>query len=189
MALEIEAKIKVDSCDPLREHLRKLGAQQQYRTLEINRIFDTPDKQLFSRGCGLRIRTCHGEGRVPPPTLTYKGPQQTGPLKSREESETVVGDPRAAQSILESLGYLPVITFEKRREEWELGPVTVQLDEVPRLGFFVEIEGPDAPRVEDAQRELGLSGRPIIRESYIALLIDHARRNRLPSDRIRFEEH
>lgn len=189
MPLEIEAKIKVDSCGPLRGRLRELGAQQQYRTLEVNQIFDTPDQQLFSRGCGLRIRTCHGEGRVPPATLTFKGPQQTGPLKSREESETVVADPRAMQSILQALGYSPVITFEKSREEWELGPVKVQLDEVPRLGCYVEIEGPDAPRIEDAQRELGLSGRPIIRESYIALLIDHARRNRLPWDRIAFDEH
>jgi adenylate cyclase, class 2 len=186
MTLEIEAKIKVESCEPARERLRELGARQVCSVLEINQIFDTPDRQLFGRGCGLRIRTCCGQGDVPPATLTYKGPQQAGPLKSRPESETGVLDPQSTRAILEALGYSPVITFEKRREEWEFEGLQVALDEVPRLGNYIEIEGPDEQQVSNLQHRLGLGDRPCIRDSYIALLINHARENHLSADRITF---
>lgn len=187
MGQEIEAKIKVDSCDPTRERLRALNARHIYTILEVNRIFDTPEKRLFKKGCGLRIRTCTGDGSVPAASLTYKGPQQPGPFKSREELETTLGDPDNTVSILEALGYTPVITFEKHREEWKLDGVVVELDEIPRLGCFVEIEGPDEAAVRRVQERLQLAGERSITDSYIALLINHARANNLPFDNIRFD--
>lgn len=187
MGQEIEAKIKVESCDPTRERLRELNARCIYTILEVNRIFDTPDRDLFKKGCGLRIRTCRGEGAVPAASLTYKGPQRPGPFKSREELETTLGEPDNAVSILTALGYTPVITFEKRREEWELDGVVVELDEVPRLGCFVEIEGPDEAAVHCVQDRLQLGSRTPITDSYIALLINHARANNLSFDTIRFD--
>jgi adenylate cyclase class 2 len=186
MALEIEAKIKVDSCAGARARLGELGARRVYDVLETNELYDTSDQQLFRRGCGLRIRTCRGEGDVPRPALTHKGPQQAGLLKSRDEIETEVTDPTALGDILKSLGYVPVIIFEKRREEWELDGLKIELDEVPRLGSYVEIEGPDEASVRALQARLGLGGHPSIQDSYVALLIDHARRNDLPWDVIRF---
>ena len=95
MALEIEAKIKVDSCAGARTRLGELGARRVYDVLETNELYDTSDQQLFRRGCGLRIRTCQGEGDVPRPALTHKGPQQAGLLKSRDEIETEVTDAAA----------------------------------------------------------------------------------------------
>lgn len=187
MAVELEAKIKVDSCDSYRERLAGLGANHVYTIIEINRIFDTPDQSLFKKGCGLRIRTCSGTGDVSAASLTFKGPQQAGPFKSREELETHLGDADAAVSILHALGYAAVITFEKRREEWNLDGLSVELDEVPRLGCFVEIEGPDEPSVRRVQQQLGLADKPSISDSYIALLINHARANGLAWDHITFE--
>lgn len=187
MSLEIEAKIKVNSCDGTRDRLRELGARRVYAILETNRIFDTPDQSLFGRGCGLRVRTCTGEGDVPAGTLTYKGPLQPGAIKSREELETTLGEPDAAVAILAALGYRPVITFEKRREEWELEGLLVELDRLPRLGCFVEIEGPDEMSVRRVQERLGLGSESTITDSYIALLIGHARENGLPFERVVFE--
>lgn len=186
MARELEAKIKVVSCEPVRAKLQTLGAGRIYKVLEQNSIFDTPDQQLFKRGCGLRVRTCAGEGDVPPATLTYKGPQEASTLKSRDEIETHVSDSQATMAILHALGFQPVIAFEKRREEWQLDGLSIELDEVPRLGCFVEIEGPDENTVARMQDKLGLAGEPSIQDSYIALLINHARENGLPFECIRF---
>ncbi|MBI4579547.1 MAG: class IV adenylate cyclase [Planctomycetes bacterium] len=186
MPLEIEAKIKVDSFDAVRARLVELGAERLCRVLETNRILDTADRRLLSSGRGLRIRTCEGEGTVPPATLTYKGPQQAGALKVREELETGLDDPAAAIAILGGLGFEPALVFQKRRETWRLPEVTIELDELPRLGCYVEIEGPDEPAVTRTQTALGLAAEPLIRTSYIALLIDHARANGLPHDRVVF---
>lgn len=187
MPLEIETKVKVDSCDAARSRLEELGARHVCSVLETNQIFDTPDQALFRRGCGLRIRTCRGEGSVPAATLTFKGPQRPGALKTRDELETPVGDADAAMAILEALGYRAVMTFEKRREEWELDGLTIELDELPRLGCFVEIEGPDEPSVRRGQERLDLDDRPSITATYIALLIDHARQNGLDFSKVTFD--
>lgn len=187
MSLEIEAKLEVDNCDATRDRLRCLGARWVYTVVETNAIFDTADRQLFARGCGLRVRECKGDGDVPSSTLTYKGAQQAGAFKTRPEFETGLADAAAAKDILKALGYDAVMVFEKRREEWALDGLTVELDEVPRLGCYVEIEGPDEAGVRDLQARLGLGDQPSIRESYIALLIEHARENHLDWHDIRFE--
>lgn len=186
MPNELEAKIKVDSLDDVRRRLSELAATRVCRVLESNRIFDTADRTLFRAGCGLRIRTCTGDGDVPRATLTYKGPQAESRLKSREEIETGLDDAESASAILHALSYVPVIAFEKRRERWRFERCIIELDELPRLGCYVEIEGPDEAAVNDVQQRLGLADRPTIARSYIALLIDHARANNLPSDRIAF---
>ena len=187
MPLEIEAKIKVDSCEPVRSRLKALGARRLYRITETNRIFDTPDQSLFRRGSGLRVRTCRGEGEVPGSTLTFKGPALAGAYKSRNELETQVADAASTVDILAALGYRIVITFEKRREEWYAEGLHVSLDEVPRLGSFVEIEGPDEAGVRRVQERLGLADSPSISRSYIALLIDHARERGLAFESVTFD--
>ncbi len=184
MPLEIEAKIKVESHDAVRRRLAELGAERVHVVTETNQIFDTAERRLFGSGCGLRVRTCRGEGQVPAATLTFKGPPTKGPLKSREERETQVSQPQETAAILQALGFAPVLTFEKHREEWRLDDTKVELDELPRLGFYVEIEGPDEAAVSSARARLGLADSPLVPGTYIALLIEHARCNGLPADHI-----
>ena len=51
------------------------------------------------------------------------------------------------------------------------------LDDLPGLGSFVEIEGPDDKSITDAQRNLGLADLPHILESY-ALLVEQKLKER-----------
>ncbi len=118
--------------------------------------------------------------------MTYKGPRQPGPLKKREEVQISLDDPDAARTILDRLGFVEVVCFEKRRESWRLGDCLIELDEVPHLGCYVEIEGPDEPSIRQAQETLGLADSEMIRHTYIALLVEHCRHNDLPADRITF---
>jgi adenylate cyclase class 2 len=187
MALEVEVKLQVDSHAAVRERMKERGARFMRRVLETNRLFDTRKGRLRKKGCGLRVRSCRAEeGDAPPAMLTFKGPRQPGPMKKREEIETILDDAEVFVSILHRVGFAERICFEKRRESWQLGDCSIELDEVPWLGTFVEIEGPDEDRIRDVQRQLGLADHPIIRSSYVALLHDYCHQHNLSTLPIRF---
>ena len=174
MAVEIEAKMKVDSFDPVRTKLRDAGAAGPTEHFEVNTFFDTEDRSLLAADEGLRLRRDRDvAASTEKHVITYKGPRQLGPLKSREEVEVDVSDAAVAVTLLERLGYLLTLSFEKRRESWTLENCKVELDEVPHLGKFVEVEGPDEPSVMRVREKLGLASRPIVKSSYIAMLMSH----------------
>ncbi len=171
MATELESKIRVSSHEPIRERLRAAGAAYVGRVLETNRILDDDDGRLLREGCGLRIRCIDVlDGRGPKPTITFKGRKSPGRFKQREEWESEIEDADAMASIFAALGFSDRIIFEKRRESWRLGACSVELDEVQKLGLFVEVEGPDEAAIDAVLSLLALSDQPSIQESYIALL-------------------
>lgn len=155
--------------------MRESGAARHTHVQETNRIFDRPDRRLLAGDCGLRIRESRplDGGRPLQPTLTFKGPRDPGPVKSRAELETPVADAETLAEILQRLGFQEVIRYEKRRETWRLGDCEVCLDELPRLGWYVEIEGPRIEAVETARRQLGLTALPTPGETYVELAADH----------------
>ena len=174
MSVEIEAKLKVDNHDAARQKLRELGAVPAGRRLEINALFDTDDRSLRACDKGLRVRVRRNlEDGTEDAFLTFKGPQQPGHFKNREEIETGIEDAEALVALLSALGYKRIASFEKRRESWELSGCKIELDEVPRLGCFVEIEGPGEEAISDVQAKLGLARVASVRSSYMALLTDY----------------
>jgi adenylate cyclase class 2 len=176
MAIEIEAKLSVPSHDAVRARLKELSAQRVGAVLETNTFFDTDDRSLLAADKGLRLRQAR-EGATskenPKSTLTYKGPRRHGQLKSREEIELGINGDRQLIDLLSALGFGRVLTFEKRRESWKLGGCSVELDELPHLGNFVEIEGPDDAAILKVREQLQLEQRPLVKASYVALLMTH----------------
>ncbi len=187
MGLEVEAKLKVEAHQPLRERLTALGAQCVSRVVETNHIFDNADRVLLAGDRGLRVREYRTiEGQTPSATLTYKGPRRDATYKQREEIEIAVSPPADAVVLLTALGFVEVLCFEKRRETWRLNDCLVELDELPHLGLFVEIEGPEAETVHRMQEMLGLGDLAHVKNSYIALLAEYCREHDLPSRQIMF---
>jgi adenylate cyclase class 2 len=111
--------------------------------------FDTPDGRLGRAGTALRLRRDHDRA-----VLTVKGPVLPGPVKSREELETSIGDARIAEAMLASLGFVPYFRAQKYREEYVVGATDVMVDDAP-VGVFVEIEGTP----EEISRVSALLGR------------------------------
>ncbi len=72
--------------------------------------------------------------------LTYKGPRLDARTKARREIVLPVADERAAQALVEALGFRPSLVVRKRRSLHEAQGFEVALDEVPPLGHFVEVE-------------------------------------------------
>lgn len=174
MAVEIEAKMQVDSLAVIQDRLTKLGAQPLGEVLEVNTFFDTDDRSLLAADKGLRLRTNTPlPAGQPTHSLTFKGPRQHGPLKSREEKEVGVDNAKSATALLDALGFHPTLSFEKKRQSWKLDDCQVELDELPYLGVFVEIEGPREESVMKVRESLELSDEPIVKASYVALLTTH----------------
>lgn len=171
--------------DPARLHesLKKLKAAFVAELREINTYFDTNGGSLKSSDQGLRIRIEQQAGRPDAVAVTHKGPRAHGKLKSRTETEATVHDARDAADLLAALGFGPVLTFEKLRKRYELDGCRIELDSVPYIGDFIEIEGPSEDTVLSVREKLGLDEEPIVKASYIAMLMTYIHEHHI-TDRV-----
>ncbi len=148
---EIEVKFYVRDLKKIESRLRELKAQLiQPRVHELNYRYDLPDGSMRVNGQVLRLR-CDVNT-----TLTYKGPSDlVDGIFSRTEFETTIGDFETAQHILEALGYVHILTYEKYRAIYVVNDCHVMLDELP-YGDFVEIECPNRLDIRKTARQLDL---------------------------------
>jgi adenylate cyclase class 2 len=170
MATETEAKMKVDDLDAIRAKLRELGATRVGKRFETNQFFDSPDRALKSKDQGLRLRSMKHEDGSETNVITFKGPAIASKVKSREEIEFSIGSFDDAAALLGKLGYSPTLGFEKRRETFELDGCLVELDELPHLGTFVEIEGESESLVLATRAKLGMDTLSLISQGYIRMI-------------------
>lgn len=172
MPVEIEAKMKLPDHHAVRRKLEELGATPRGRFLEVNTFLDTEDRALLAGDKGLRLRRNRNlDTNEEQFVLTFKGPRLSGRVKAREELELIVGDGDDALELLEKLGFHRMLSFQKRRDSFRLDECAVELDELPHLGAYLEIEGPDEASVLRVREKLGLANAHLVRASYIALLM------------------
>jgi adenylate cyclase class 2 len=169
MSVEIEVKYRVDDPASLRARTESIAGPARGTKDQTDRYFQHPARDFRQTDEALRIRSEAAENR-----LTYKGPKQGGPTKTREEIEIGFDrGPEAAErlsSLLSRLGFQPVATIHKRRTEFQLrrdgNTMTITLDETAELGVFAEVESiaddsADVPAVQQAvlslAQELGLN--------------------------------
>jgi len=177
--VEREIKLRFETPDAAREAVLRLGATTlRGRRLQEDALLDTADGALKRRGCALRVRAEAGRH-----FLTFKGPVQPSMMKLREEIETLVGDSELVTHILEELGFRIWFRYQKYREEFSHGDVTIAVDETP-LGTFVEIEGADAG-IRAAAESLGRTEHDYVISSYRTLfLADCENRGIEPGDMV-----
>jgi adenylate cyclase class 2 len=187
MPVEIEAKMKVERFDAVLARLKEVGAEFAGDALETNVFFDTEDRALLAGDRGLRLRTAKSlpDGPIVN-TITYKGPRLHGPLKSRDERELNVANPEDAVALLEALGYLRVLSFQKRRQSWKIDGCEVELDELPYVGVYVEIEGQSEADVMKVREMLHLNDRPLVKASYIAILMTYLQDHHIKDRVVKF---
>jgi adenylate cyclase class 2 len=169
MCTEIEAKLKVDSLKEVERKLAEVGAEFGEEQLQTDMYFDDTEGSLRSGDRALRVRR-QKTGQKEKTFVTYKGPKEKDDFKKRQEIEIEIGDADSTGDLLSALGFEKALVFEKKRRIWRLEDCVVSLDELPLLGSFVEIEGPDGKSIADVQKRLGLSDLPHIVESYACLI-------------------
>ncbi|UCG55633.1 MAG: class IV adenylate cyclase [Phycisphaerales bacterium] len=171
MCTEIEAKLKVDSLDPVRNRLTELGAEFAGQQSQTDYYLDDAENMLAGSDRCLRLRRQRSDNSETF-YLTYKGAKEKDHFKKRQEIEIQVDDLELTEKLLSELGYERALVLEKRRRVWRLRDCIVALDELPLLGSFVEIEGPSDDKITDVQANLGLVNLKHIAESYALLIRD-----------------
>jgi len=177
MPEEIEAKVRIPGApgaEAFRRRMEASGAPCDGTVFEVNRLFDDAEGSLRRRGAAIRLREerSAADGKTIRAILTYKGPLAESTLKRRPEVETQVDSADAVVAILEAVGLSETFRYEKRRTVWRVGECEVALDEVPHLGWFVEVEGPSEKAVRACLADLGLADAEMIRTDYVHLLIE-----------------
>ncbi|GJQ29870.1 MAG: hypothetical protein HBSAPP03_17540 [Phycisphaerae bacterium] len=172
----VEFKAELRDPDLARAILRALGATRILEFGQVDTYFRVPDGRL-------KRRETDDE---PPEWIFYARPNQSGPKVS---DFTILDEPRA----LERYGTEPLpvwVVVRKRRELWMRGSVRVHLDDVERLGRFLELESlvtRDMPegRARHALEEIRRALTPVLGEpidrSYSDLVAaeeDHAAERR-----------
>lgn len=171
--LEVEAKFAVKDLEGVRTGLGRQGVQMERRQQERDVYYNAPHRDFGETDEALRVR--YDDAGV---VMTYKGPKiRVGSTKAREEFNLPVADGETLEEILSRLGFRRAATVLKVREFYEMGDVTVTLDDVKGLGTFTEIEILTEENKEDAAdrigaiaKELGVDGPPIY-TSYLEMLL------------------
>ncbi|MDD1653546.1 MAG: class IV adenylate cyclase [Methanomicrobiales archaeon] len=189
--MEIEAKIRVRSLEPLRAHLRELKAEHLGAVMERDVYYNAPHRDFAVTDEALRVRytgsvPVEGGAPVPgtaplpagAPVLTYKGPKLPGEgPKAREEICISVVEGERLEQVLDRLGFRRTAEVVKERDLYRLEGATIALDRVASLGTFIEIEAPmglsrtDAVRmIRDIAEKLGVRGKSLSL-SYLEMLL------------------
>jgi len=173
--LEIEIKAPCKDLKRLESDLQRIGARDFGTLVQADVYYAHPDRDFGATDEALRLRT---ENDLT--VITYKGPKLDEGSKTREELEVSVASHRTMGTILDRLGFRPVMKVSKRRKVYGIRGVSVCLDQVEGLGDFVEFEyeGEDLERgksvIWQLMRDLGVEGNE--RRSYLELIMAQGRR-------------
>ena len=160
MAIEIEKKYRLtpEQRSALIRQLRDIGAQDEGEELEENTLYEGGPID-FNRNV-LRLRRV-GDAAV----LTYKERLSVDShAKHQREEETEVVDAEAMRLILEAIGFIARLVYEKRRQTWLVGETEIVVDELP-FGLFMEIEGTEED-ILAVERELGIENLQMESSTY-----------------------
>lgn len=182
--LEVEIKLPAPEAvaEGLLTRLRSAGASE---SRQIDEYFDDPidsftTREPIERWLSVRDR------RVP--VLNHKrfhfGPD--GLATHNEESELPIGSVAEGKAFLVALGYRSLVVVDKTRTEAKLDGFIVAVDEIPGLGFFVEIEADEArgtieetrAALVDYASSLGLDPSSEDHRGYPYMMIRRAREER-----------
>ncbi|WP_328224717.1 CYTH domain-containing protein [Streptomyces sp. NBC_00104] len=177
--IEAELKARVRAPEAVARALDEWaeGRSETYQ----DTYYDLPDGSLRARDEELRLRFLADHGTGDRRTLlTFKAAAVDEASGSKPEYETRVGDSQIAHAILEHLGYVPAIVFEKRCRSHAFEaygrPMLATLVRVPELdGTFLEIEtlvmeeaevGAALDDIRAVLDELGIAPEDLTRELY-----------------------
>lgn len=171
MTLEIEVKAYTDDLNKTEETVINMGAHFVEELHEVDTYFNHPSRDFAETDEALRIRVSNTHH-----FLTYKGEKIDPYSITRDEIETRIENADAAQQLLAKLGFIPVAEVKKTRRVYQLRKFTICVDDVSKVGTFVEVET-TGESLEDLRngalgilKTLGLTAYE--RKSYLELLLE-----------------
>jgi adenylate cyclase class 2 len=140
--INIEIKARTSRTSAIREYLISHGAEQRGTDWQTDTYFNTRKGRLKLR-----------EGKIENNLIYYERGESNGPRQSNFNLMEVK-DPEVLKSMLSAASGVKIVV-EKKREIYFIGNVKFHLDELARLGNFVEIEASNryAPLSTEKLRE------------------------------------
>jgi adenylate cyclase, class 2 len=178
--IEVEVKARVTDFQGVKKKLSQMGILKVKTEFQEDIYYNAPHRDFGQTDEALRIRKIPDNNGFKT-FLTYKGAKMDDTSKTRKEIEVVVENRENTASILENLGFIPVVTIKKKRMIYEIDDLVICLDDVDGVGTFVEIErglkeGEDfqdsLEEIFKTYRKLGITDG-FVRKSYLELLGIH----------------
>jgi adenylate cyclase class 2 len=151
------------------------------RSEQTDTYFTSFHKDFKKSDEALRLRESRDSSGKTEEYMTYKGPREDKSTVSRKELEIPVENASLALAFLCALSFTPAFKVHKKREYFGLGDITLSLDEIERLGFFLEMEVMTEKKEDIAKisrrlfslaEKLGLSKSRSIQKSYLELILE-----------------
>lgn len=145
MTTEIEIKV-LDICQKnIENKIQKLGAHLQGDWLMETLIFDYPDRRLTQNKSYVRIRSEGEEIKC-----TYKTPLGAQDQhKIMQEHEVTINDTTSMKNILLGLGLEVILHFEKKRKHYVYNEFVFDIDTLPNIPTYLEIEAPSSEKLTE----------------------------------------
>lgn len=163
--LENEIKLKLEDEDAARELIGKvfeLYNKKPEKFFQRDEYYDTKNWNLKEQDLVVRLREFNENFK-----FALKGPRNYKEDGSNErvELEFETSDVQKMREQLNSQGLELKDVIEKVRYKFDLGDGVLVVDQLPHVGFFVEIEG-SSDMINKAREELGLDQNKVIKGNY-----------------------
>lgn len=150
---EIEVKILEIDLEYITKKLDKLGAVKMFEGNITASYFDFPGQTLTLKNTFLRLRNKKGLYE-----LTFKYKLGKEEAKIMEEYEiNFTNNEAAMREILRGLGLIEVKQTQKHRISYALNGVHFELDSMPGIPTFLEIETTSLDKIKEIVLKLGYS--------------------------------
>lgn len=149
---EIEVKFLEVDPDGVISSLERLGAERIFEGEITADYFDFDDKRLAKQDITIRLRRKGASAE-----LTLKKKKKNKHVKICDEYETPIDDFASMRQILTHLSLQFKRRITRNRISYLLGKTRFEIDTVPGIPPFLEIEAPTVRDIEKYAEKLGLS--------------------------------
>jgi len=137
MSIEVEIRAKVTDSDQIEKSLEKIGAELVKSELQTDKVFGASkfldsDHKIIEGGISARIREVNGKSRLEFKEILRK--------KGGIELSCSIPSIEVGEKMLKKLDFEEAFTIKKGRRIYSYNSFTICLDEVEKLGNFIEIE-------------------------------------------------
>lgn len=178
---EIEVKIPIEAPEKIKKRLLAMGFQSCEKVIEEDMYYNSEYHDVKKYDEALRIRKTRdlltGKTKA---QINFKGKKIDQISMSRREYETGIEAPDHMEKILEAIGFTRVSGVKKIRSYLRKGEMTACLDQVEKLGDFLELEvlaekedrrETCLSQMKEVLQEAGLSIENSVRTSYLSMLM------------------
>lgn len=180
--IEVEIKLAVKDPEDLKKKLLENGFQRGKIVREEDVYFNSDHHDFRKRDEALRIRSVRNlESGKEQTLLTFKGPKIDQVSMTRKELETGIESLPVMREVLMNLGFDKQYPVIKTRAYYEKENLTACVDQVERLGDFLELEvlveeetGKESALlfIEETLKHLGHDLKETTRTSYLTMLME-----------------